>query len=76
MRSARRSLACRRMTSGAGPDAQMIARIAPAARSFAPSFAGSSHNPAEATAQADLVAGAQVLLDVVSELAGDLETGP
>ena len=41
-----------------------------------PSIAGVSHNPAEATAQADLIAGAQVLLDVVSELAGDAETAP
>ena len=74
--AARRGLSCRRMTSGAGHDAQMMARIAPAAMIFTPSIAGVSHNPAEATAQADLIAGAQVLLDVVSELAGDAETAP
>lgn len=66
--AARRQLACRRMTSGAGHDAQMIARIAPAAMIFVPSRAGISHNPAEFTAEGDLVAGANVLLDVVRKL--------
>ena len=55
----------RRMTSGAGHDAQMIARIAPAAMIFVPSRAGISHNPREHTDDAQLVQGAQVLLDVV-----------
>jgi N-carbamoyl-L-amino-acid hydrolase len=54
-----------RMTSGAGHDAQMIARIAPAAMIFVPSRAGISHNPREHTDDAQLVQGAQVLLDVV-----------
>jgi hypothetical protein len=40
---------CRRMTSGAGHDAQMIARIAPAAMIFVPSVGGISHNPDEHT---------------------------
>ena len=53
------------MTSGAGHDAQMIARIAPAAMIFVPSRAGISHNPREHTDDAQLVQGAQVLLDVV-----------
>ncbi|EOG3623405.1 MULTISPECIES: Zn-dependent hydrolase [Pseudomonas] len=56
----------RRMTSGAGHDAQMIARIAPAAMIFVPSQGGISHNPREFTADDHLVQGAQVLLDVVS----------
>lgn len=58
----------RRMTSGAGHDAQMLARICPAAMIFVPSRGGISHNPAEHTADADLVAGAEILLDVVRDL--------
>lgn len=65
----RRGLAVRRMTSGAGHDAQMIARIAPAAMIFVPSRDGVSHNPREHTAPGDLVSGATLLLDVVAELA-------
>lgn len=63
-----RQLSCRRMTSGAGHDAQMIARIAPAAMIFVPSKGGISHNPAEFTAESDLIAGANVLLDVARKL--------
>lgn len=59
----------RRMTSGAGHDAQMLARICPSAMIFVPSVKGISHNPAEHTEQADLVAGANVLLHTVLELA-------
>lgn len=55
----------RRITSGAGHDAQMIARIAPAAMIFVPSRGGISHNPREYTDDAQLIHGAQVLLDVV-----------
>jgi beta-ureidopropionase / N-carbamoyl-L-amino-acid hydrolase len=55
----------RRMTSGAGHDAQMIARIAPAAMIFVPSKGGISHNPREHTDDDQLVMGAEVLLDVV-----------
>ena len=65
----RRGLRVKRMTSGAGHDAQMIARIAPAAMIFVPSVGGISHNPNEHTEEADLVAGANVLLDVVARLA-------
>ncbi|MEW9304343.1 Zn-dependent hydrolase [Labrys neptuniae] len=64
----RRGLPCRRMTSGAGHDAQMMARIAPSAMIFVPSIAGISHNPKEFTPDADLLAGANVLLDVVRSL--------
>ncbi len=63
-----RGLRSRRMTSGAGHDAQMIARIAPSAMIFVPSIGGISHNPKEHTPDIDLVAGANVLLDVVREL--------
>ncbi|MXQ10430.1 Zn-dependent hydrolase [Microvirga makkahensis] len=66
-----RGLASRRMTSGAGHDAQMIARIAPSAMIFVPSTGGISHNPREHTPDAALVAGANVLLDVVTRLAAE-----
>lgn len=66
--AAARGLGSRRMTSGAGHDAQMIARIAPAAMIFVPSIGGISHNPREFTPELDLVAGANVLLDVVKRL--------
>jgi len=64
----KRGLASKRMTSGAGHDAQMIARIAPSAMIFVPSVGGISHNPREHTPDADIVAGANILLDVVSHL--------
>lgn len=64
-----RGLSSMRMTSGAGHDAQMMARICPAAMIFVPSIGGLSHTPREFTPEADLVAGANVLLDVVSQLA-------
>ena len=64
-----RGLPSRRMTSGAGHDAQMIARIAPAAMIFVPSRGGISHSPREHTEPGDLGAGAAVLLDVVRALA-------
>ncbi len=65
----RRGLPSKRMTSGAGHDAQMIARVAPAAMIFVPSIGGISHNPREHTPDADLVAGANILLDVTATLA-------
>ncbi|MBL8582935.1 MAG: hydantoinase/carbamoylase family amidase, partial [Rhizobiaceae bacterium] len=55
----------RRIFSGAGHDAQMIARLAPAAMIFVPSVGGVSHNVKEYTAAADLAKGANVLLQVV-----------
>jgi beta-ureidopropionase / N-carbamoyl-L-amino-acid hydrolase len=55
-------LPVRRMVSGAGHDAQLMARIAPAAMIFVPSVKGLSHNPREYTAPDDLIAGANVLL--------------
>ncbi len=64
----RRGLPYRRMTSGAGHDAQMIVRIAPSAMIFVPSRGGISHNPREHTDDEHLVLGAQLLLDVVQDL--------
>lgn len=60
-----RGYSCRRMTSGAGHDAQMMARICPSAMIFVPSKDGVSHNPREHTEHKDLIAGAQVLMDTV-----------
>ncbi|RWA67526.1 Zn-dependent hydrolase [Mesorhizobium sp.] len=65
------SFSCRRMTSGAGHDAQMIARVAPSAMIFVPSRDGISHNPAEFTAAGHLAAGANILLGVAARLAAD-----
>jgi len=59
----------RRITSGAGHDAQMLARVCPTAMIFVPSIKGISHNPAEHTEAADLAAGANVLLHTLVELA-------
>ncbi len=63
------ALSTRRMPSGAGHDAQMMQRICPTAMIFVPSVAGLSHNVKEYTEPGDLVAGAQVLLNLVLELA-------
>jgi N-carbamoyl-L-amino-acid hydrolase len=59
----------KRLPSGAGHDAQMMARICPTAMVFTPSKDGISHNPAEYTAPADLEAGANVLLHTMLSLA-------
>ncbi|MSP75974.1 MAG: Zn-dependent hydrolase [Rhodospirillaceae bacterium] len=63
------SLSTRRMPSGAGHDAQMMQRICPTAMIFVPSVAGLSHNVKEHTEAADLAAGAQVLANLMLELA-------
>ena len=60
----------KRMPSGAGHDAQMLARVCPSGMVFVPSAGGISHNPAEHTDDAQLARGAVVLLDVVLALAG------
>lgn len=64
-----RGLSVRRMVSGAGQDAQMLARICPTAMIFVPSVNGISHNPRELTHDEDVINGANVLLDVLKELA-------
>jgi N-carbamoyl-L-amino-acid hydrolase len=65
-----RSLSVRRMPSGAGHDAQMFARVCPTGMIFVPSVKGISHNPAEHTEADDLVAGTNLLLALMVELAG------
>ena len=54
-----------RMPSGAGHDAQEISRITPMGMIFVPSVGGISHSPKEFTKAADVVHGADVLLNAV-----------
>ncbi len=65
----------KRMPSGAGHDAQMLARVCPTSMVFVPSVNGLSHNIAEYTTPADITAGANVLLQVVLAIAGALPPG-
>ncbi len=60
---------CRRLPSGAGHDAQMLARVCPTGMVFVKSQGGISHNPAEHTEDHDVVAGADVLANVMLHLA-------
>jgi N-carbamoyl-L-amino-acid hydrolase len=62
-------LPIRRMTSGAGHDAQMMARICPTAMIFVPSVGGISHNPREFTERRHLQIGADALLRTMLRLA-------
>jgi N-carbamoyl-L-amino-acid hydrolase len=56
------------LPSGAGHDAQEIARIAPIGMIFVPSRDGISHSPREFSAPADITNGANVLLHTVLKL--------
>jgi N-carbamoyl-L-amino-acid hydrolase len=62
------------MPSGAGHDAQHVARIAPAGMIFVPSVGGISHSPAEFTSDRDVENGANVLLGAVLRLDGTERT--
>lgn len=62
-----------RLPSGAGHDAQMLARVCPTAMIFVPSAKGISHNPAEYTSPEELEAGANVLLHAMVTLANTKE---
>ena len=55
------------MPSGAGHDAQWLARKLPAAMMFVPSIGGISHHWSENTSDADIVLGAQVFTDAIVE---------
>lgn len=61
-------LASRRLPSGAGHDAQMIAALCPMGMIFVPSIGGVSHSPRELTSWDDCAHGADVLLKTVLEL--------
>ena len=58
-------LAALRLPSGAGHDAQMMARLGPMGMIFVPSIGGISHAPDERTSWDDCARGAQVLLGAV-----------
>ena len=58
-------LTAQRMPSGAGHDAQEIARIAPMGMIFIPSVGGVSHSPKEFSRAQDISNGADVLLNAV-----------
>jgi beta-ureidopropionase / N-carbamoyl-L-amino-acid hydrolase len=59
----------RRLPSGAGHDAQILAAICPSCMIFVPSVRGVSHNVEEFTSPQDIQAGGDVLLRLVRELA-------
>jgi N-carbamoyl-L-amino-acid hydrolase len=56
------------MPSGAGHDAQDIARIAPMGMIFVPSVGGISHSPKEFTRTEDMANGAAVLLHTILKI--------
>lgn len=58
----------RRMPSGAGHDAQVLAQVMPSAMLFVPSINGISHHWSEDTKRDDLVLGAEVLADAAAAL--------
>jgi len=58
-------LATMRLPSGAGHDAQMIAKVCPIGMIFVPSVDGISHSPRELTRWEDCANGANVLLQTV-----------
>jgi len=60
----------KRMHSGAGHDAQMMAAVCPTAMIFIPSQEGISHNVNEYSSPEDIEAGANVLLNVALKRAG------
>jgi beta-ureidopropionase / N-carbamoyl-L-amino-acid hydrolase len=57
-----------RMPSGAGHDAQWLARKLPAAMLFVPSIGGISHHWSENTSDEDIMLGAQVLTDAIVDV--------
>ena len=59
------------MPSGAGHDAQDIARIAPMGMIFVPSVGGISHSPKEFTRTEDMANGAAVLLHTILKIDQD-----
>ncbi|MCD8671308.1 M20/M25/M40 family metallo-hydrolase, partial [Klebsiella pneumoniae] len=65
----RQALSYRRLPSGAGHDAQFMASVCPAGMIFVPCVDGISHNVKEHSAAKDLIAGANVLLQVVLQRA-------
>ncbi len=58
----------RRMPSGAGHDAQILARRVRSAMMFVPSVGGVSHHWSEDTTEADIMLGAQVFADAAAAI--------
>ena len=65
-----RGYSARRMVSGAGHDAMVMARLAPVGMVFVPSRGGRSHCHEEWTDYADIAKGADIMLDAALRLAG------
>ncbi|MHB1327943.1 MAG: allantoate amidohydrolase [Gemmatimonadales bacterium] len=63
--AAQLGLSRQRMPSGAGHDAQELARIAPMGMIFVPSVGGISHSPREFTRAEEITRGANVLFNAV-----------
>jgi N-carbamoyl-L-amino-acid hydrolase len=61
-------LSAHSMPSGAGHDAQMLARIGPMGMIFVPSVGGISHSPKEYTKPEDVANGTNVLLQTILRL--------
>ena len=61
-------LSSQRMASGAGHDAQDMAKIAPTGMIFVPSKGGISHAPAEFTSAKDMANGASVLVNAILKI--------
>ncbi|HMC61506.1 MAG TPA: Zn-dependent hydrolase [Candidatus Solibacter sp.] len=59
----------RRLPSGAGHDAQMMATVGPMGMIFVPSLGGISHSPKELSRWEDCTRGAGVLLEAVRQMA-------
>ena len=66
-------LSTRVMPSGAGHDAQSMARLGPAGMIFVPSVSGISHAPKEFSRPKDIENGANVLLQTVLTLDAEIE---
>jgi N-carbamoyl-L-amino-acid hydrolase len=64
------SLKTMRLPSGAGHDAQMMAKLVPMGMIFVPSVGGISHSPKEFTHWADCANGANVLLQTILRMDG------
>ena len=59
-----------RMPSGAGHDAQMLAKVMPSAMLFVPSIGGISHHWSENTSDEDIILGGAVMTDAARALLG------
>jgi N-carbamoyl-L-amino-acid hydrolase len=62
------NLTTRLLPSGAGHDAQSIAKLAPMGMIFVPSIGGISHSPKEFSRPEDIANGANVLLHTLLKL--------